>query len=618
MKSLIKIPIPFLFRPEADPAWPAWRRVCYAAWRIALLTLGGAAVGYITLLFAYGTYPSEIFQSYLASAQLLVLNLLPAVWMMWFLYAVVGRLWLAFGIGGGALLALSLGNFFKILFRDDPIYFENLLILREAGRMADSYELFVDKRIALAVFCIAAGTAGLAFAARGVLRGWRKRLALLLVTLAAGGALLGVCLDDARYGALGDFTHLQQWSPNQNYIAHGMLYPFLHSIGDMIDTPPEGYDRADTEALLAQYTDADIPEDRKIDLITVMREAYVDLSAFDIEGLDVSGYDLYHSLQAESYTGKLFTNIFAGGTIDSERCFLTGNYRLRDFRGDTNSYLWYLREQGYTVEGSHPYQRWFYNRYNVNEYLGFEDYRYLENDFERFSGARYMEDSIFYREIYSDFAANKDSGKPYFSFSLNIQSHGPYYTDASLSEKQYLTGDYTQECRNAVDNYMDQIMEGDVELLAMVEKLRGDERPVVLVVFTDHMPWMGDGNEFYREMGIDVESDTMESLRDRYETDYLIWANDAAKELLGHDFTGKGPTITPCYLMNLVFELCGWEGPAFMQAMDDLRETFPVVTTLSVYSVDGEWINYIPEEREELFRTFEYLQYYWRNEFLYD
>ncbi len=608
----------FLFQPDMEQSWQFLKKLCYWAWRAALLTLGGAAVGYITLLFAYGTYPSEIFRSYLASPELLVLNLLPAVWLMWLLYAVFGRLWVAFGIGGTALLALSLGNFFKILFRDDPIYFENLLILREAGLMADSYQVFIDKRIALAVLCVAAGTAVLAFTARGVLRGWKKRGALLLAALAAGALLLGVCLDDARYDSLGNYDYLEQWSPNQNYIAHGMLYPFLHSISDMIDTAPEGYDRADTERLLESYTDADIPEEKKVNLITIMREAYLDFSAFDIEGLDVSGYDLYHSLQAESYTGKLFTNIFAGGTIDTERCFLTGNYQLRDFRGDTNSYLWYLREQGYTVEGSHPYMRWFYNRFNVNGYLGFERYRFLENDYEKLSSARYLEDSVFYSEVYNDFIANKETGKPYFSFSLNIQSHGPYYTDASLGEKEYLTGNYTDGCKNAVDNYMDQIMQGDRELMAMVDKLRGDEEPVILVVFSDHLPWMGDGNEFYKEMGVDIDSDSMESLRARYQTDYLIWANDAAKKLLGSDFVGEGPTIAPCYLMNLVFEQCGWEGPAFMQAMDELREVFPVVSTLSVYAVDGEFVTSIPEERGELFHKFECLQYYWRNEFIYE
>ena len=48
-------------------------------------------------------------------------------------------------------------------------------------------------------------------------------------------------------------------------------------------------------------------------IVGLMREAYVDFSRYGVPGLDVSGYDLYHALEAESYTGDLVTNIFAGG-----------------------------------------------------------------------------------------------------------------------------------------------------------------------------------------------------------------------------------------------------------------------------------------------------------------
>ena len=108
----------------------------------------------------------------------------------------------------------------------------------------------------------------------------------------------------------------------------------------------------------------------------------------------MSGYDLYHQLEAESYTGDLLTNIFAGGTVDSERCFLTGNYQLKNFRAPANSHLWYLRDQGYTVEGSHPYYQWFYNRQNINQYLGFERFRYLEGDYENLTTAYLPEDGV--------------------------------------------------------------------------------------------------------------------------------------------------------------------------------------------------------------------------------
>ena len=609
----------FLFQKEPPTDGPLWQKICYWLWNGAILLGGSAAMGVVTLLFAYGVYPNEVFPAYIENRELLMLNILPVVWFVFFLYAVFGRTWIAFGLGGASALGLTLGNFFKLLFRDDPLYFEDLLILREAGEMAGGYALFIDRRIALAVLCVVAGTAVLFFFARGRIKTLKCRLALLLAALVSGGILLNVCLDTGRYEAVKNYDYLNPWSPTQNYIAHGFLYPFLHSIGEVLDTAPEGYHKRDAQQLLSAYEDTDIPADKKVNLITIMREAYVDFSAFDVAGLDSDCYDSYHDLLDESYSGTLLTNIFAGGTIDTERCFLTGNYSLKNFRGNANSYLWYLRDQGYTVEGSHPYYQWFYNRQNVNSYLGFERYRFFENDFDRLTRAYYPEDKFLFPEIYSDYLAGKESGKPYFSFSLNVQSHGPYETGSYNGEHEYLTGDYTDACKNAVNNYMNAIMDSDKELMALVDKLRADKDPVVLVVFNDHLPWMGDGNEFYREMGInaDVTGNDEASFRTRYQTDYLIWANDAAKKTLGSDFRGVGPTVSPCYLMNLVFDLCGWEGPAFMQAMDDMREVFPVVTTRGFYVVDDTFTDAIPEERRELFDEFLWLNHYWRNEFLY-
>ena len=246
-----------------------------------------------------------------------------------------------------------------------------------------------------------------------------------------------------------------------------------------------------------------------------------------------------------------------------------------------------IEEQGYTVEGSHPYYQWFYNRQNINSYLGFERYRFYEGDYEKLTSAALPEDSVLYQEVYQDFVANKATGKPYFSFNLTVQSHGPYYTDAYYGQYEYLTGDYSDECKNAMNNYMNAIMQGDAALMELVDQLRADEDPVVLLVFSDHMPWMGDSNVL-------------------------------AKAVLGEDFTGEGPTISPCYLMNLVFDLCSWDGPAFMQAMDEMMEVFPVVTTHDCYVVDGVFTDAIPQERQDLFRDFLYLQYYWRSEFLFE
>lgn len=583
-----------------------------------MLLCACACLGVLLLIFAYGHYSWGVFEGYFSSVELVILNVLPVLLLVFLLYALLGRAWLAFLLGGIVTLGLSIGNYYKLLFRDDPLYFEDLLVIREAKTITaqSQYKLFVDKRIVVAVLCLALGTVLLFFLVRGVARGWKRRVPVLAATVLAAALLWPVYQDNGIYNSIENFDYLNRWSSTQNYLSRGFLYPFVHGASQIKESAPEGYSEAEAQVLLSEYEDADIPADKRVSIISYMREAYIDFSQFAIPGLDGSGYDLYHQLESESYSGTLLTNIFGGGTIDSERCFLTGNYLLRNFRSDANSYVWYLRNQGYTTEGSHPYYRWFYNRRNVNSYLGFENYRFREGDYEYLSEQTMTEDSVLLSEVYSDFVRNKSTGKPYFSFNLNIQSHGPYSTTEYDGAVEYLTGDYTDECKNAMNNYMATIMDSDVQLMQLVENLRADPDPVILVLFSDHMPWMGDGNVFYSEMGLNFDMDTEQGFRDYYSTRYLIWANDAAKAVLGNDFTGTGPTISPCYLMNLVFEQCGWEGPAFLQAMDDLREVFPVVTSTGCYVVDGVFTDQIPDERQELFQNFEYLQYDWRTQFI--
>ena len=85
-----------------------------------------------------------------------------------------------------------------------------------------------------------------------------------------------------------------------------------------------------------------------------MLEAFCDFSDLTDAITENDPYADYHALQAESYTGQLFTNIFAGGTINTERCALTGFSRLPNFRSPSWSYARYFADQGYTCTGAHP------------------------------------------------------------------------------------------------------------------------------------------------------------------------------------------------------------------------------------------------------------------------
>lgn len=582
-----------------------------------VLLLMSILCGSSMLWLAIGQYSNLVYLGYIKNIEIFVLNILPIIIFIFILYVIIGKSWISYFLGGVFSYIISLCNYYKLFFRDDPLMFEDVLLTREVTNMVGTYSLFVDKKVVVACLSVVLGTILLYMFFKEEKCYWKKRITIGTAIFIIAFVLCPMYKNNKIYSKCDNYAALNKNSATQNYVAHGFIYPLLYSVFQSNDSAPEGYDEQQVIDMLAEYIDSDIPEDKRVNIIVVMREAYVDFSQYNIDSLDCSGYEWYHQLRQESYSGDLYVNVFAGGTVHTEREFLTGDYMVRDFRGNTDSYVWYFRDQGYTTEGVHPYHQWFYNRRNVNPYLGFQNYRYYENDFETMTDSYYPEDIYFYSEIYKDFVKNKESDSSYFSFNVNVQSHGPYLTTdwfGDWGKKEYLTGDqYSTECKYAMNNYMNVIMDSDKQLEGFIEKLKKEKEPVVFVLFSDHLPWMGDGNAYYEELGIDFSQNSEELNRLQYTTEYLVWANDAAKYILNNNFLGTGPLISPCYLMNIVFGLCSWEGPAHMQMMSEMMEIMPVVSTNSVFVVNDKFCTMIPETYADVYNKFLRFQYYRRS-----
>ena len=201
---------------------------------------------------------------------------------------------------------------------------------------------------------------------------------------------------------------------------------------------------------------------------------------------------------------------------------------------------------------------------------------------------------------------------------MTYQGHGPYSTTENQWKGQTFTdGRYSTETTFIVDNYLASVQDTAQELRKFLDELQSEERPVAVVVYGDHMPWLGDGNSAYTELGVDLDTSTEQGYLNYYGTRYLVWANDAAKAAIGHDFTGEGETFSSCFLMNEVFALLGWEGSAWMQAGNDIRATLPVITSMGRYVEDGHLTDTLSPAGEAALRKFKFLEYYLCETFLY-
>jgi hypothetical protein len=211
-----------------------------------------------------------------------------------------------------------------------------------------------------------------------------------------------------------------------------------------------------------------------------------------------------------------------------------------------------------------------------------------------------------YREAAAD-------GTPVFSFSVTYQNHGPYSTQPAYDAVYLPWRDgYDEADYNIANNYLSGVADTGRQLAKFVDSFRDLQRPVIVVIFGDHNPWWGDNNSTYEMFGISLDRETEEGFYNYYCTPYLIWANDAAKTLLGDSFTGDGGRIGPALLMKRLFTLAGWDGPAYMKALRELETHTTFVNCL--YYLDDGALCRTDGEKPSWLTAFEGIEYYRRHQ----
>ena len=195
-----------------------------------------------------------------------------------------------------------------------------------------------------------------------------------------------------------------------------------------------------------------------------------------------------------------------------------------------------------------------------------------------------------------------------FSFSVTYQNHGPYES-AGFDGEPWVTC-LDPESNNIFNHYLRGIEKTLAAVTDTVQKLEQMEEPVVLVLFGDHKPWAGNGNSAYRAAGVSFEMNALEGFENYYGTPYLIWANSAAKDTLGRDFTGDGGDFSPCFLMAEVFDVCGWEGSGFMQLQRAVREITPLLHVQGLYLPDGQLTDTLSTTQQEAVDAYRWAEYY--------
>ena len=592
---------------------------------ILALLIWSAGLGLVSLYFAAADYGDELFISYFENSMLWLYNMLPVLMLVTVLFLATNRAWLSMLISGGAVLSLTAVNYLKLVLRSDPLLASDIMYISEAANIGSGYDMALPV-LMLRIFAAALALVILAaFFLRGRFSGryaFQRRMIFLFVSVLC---CISLCTDIYQNSSLYASTvnldvklkdrELSKWSGTDLYVSRGFIYPLIHSGFTYSEKRPEGYAKTAVIHELEKYGYDDIPEDKKVSVISVMLEAFSDLSRLYSIPAEADPYELWHALQQEGVSGNLVTNIFAGGTIDTERGFITGTTEHYDYRKAAGSYARYFSQQGYYTEFCHPGLPWFYNRINVTRYLGFDNGFFLDNRYTPVREDWPINDYLFFPDLISLFERHTNQGKPYFNFSVTYQNHGPYNDSTLYGGKEFISNTgFSHSSYYIINNYFNGIANTSEVIYDFVGHFRTSEKPVILVFFGDHKPWLGDNNSVYLELGMDIFLDSNEGFYNYFTTPYLIWANDSAKAVLGDSFTGYGGDMSPCFLMSEVFKRAGWAGDEFMKASLELRETIDIVHADGNRRENGELVPVLSDKGRELLLKFKNLQYYRKND----
>jgi len=225
----------FLFQKESSS-----HKGLFWLWNWLFILIAGAGIGFLSLLLAFGHYRWEIFSGYFIHPQIALLNLLPVMLLMVLLYCFIGRAWIAFLGTAVPILAASIGNYFKLLCRDDPFLFADVTAISTALKVSVNYDISLDARLAFCIACVLVGALFLAFFVRGRIKP-RFRLIGAAALLISIWPLSRIYLSDDIYtNKTQNYEYANQWSATQVYITRGFVYPFIHSIPEAFPEKPEG------------------------------------------------------------------------------------------------------------------------------------------------------------------------------------------------------------------------------------------------------------------------------------------------------------------------------------------------------------------------------------------
>lgn len=573
-----------------------------------------------------------------AQPLLIVLNALPIGLLVVTFTCLFRNVFFSAALVNFGVCVLSIANRIKLEVRDEPVFPRDFALLKEVGSAMSSYEIqYPMGTIAVVLLTtLALVVLGLFIGCRPFplarLRGWLGRLlgaagsmgilVALLLTVYASNDLYNSFRVSNAYYIPSVFNEL------------GFPYCFCHQFTTYPIDRPEGFDKA---AAAAWETGDQPGQGEDVHLIMVMNEAFSDLTddpAFTYTEENDPLPNL-HALQSDPHavSGHVVVPGFAGGTANTEFDVLTGmqtnalsastTSSFRVVNRDLDSVLRVFASDGYHTSFFHPGDDWFYNRENVYDWLGAEETVFADEMENLAYKGRWVTDDYMAGFIEEKFEEAVAQGELLCNYTTTIQNHMSYTADKYGEGYVYppveTDAQLTDDVHTMLEVYIEGARDADAMLGRLVDYFSQTDEPVVLAFWGDHLPYLGDNQLAYAQLGSEValSEDDRESALCSYETPYVIWANDAAAQVLDWESAverldlPETNRLSASFLGAALLELTGrGEESPWFSFLNQLRRELPVVQKKTYMTMDGTIPPLLTSAQQEMIDQWRQWSYY--------
>lgn len=417
------------------------------------------------------------------------------------LYALSKRKWVFLVIQALLMGLMYIGNAIKISFFGGPIMPDDVFALRSLLLILEGWRFFA------AAIPLAAIASLILY--NFTMRHWSSYLAsFCLIVL----GMTVVYQPETIVNPIDKYTGHSVWDQRSNYLWHGATLYSLQEVArnfSLSDTAPD-IDEAQeaAETLLSAWPRSQEPEKPVItprNIHLVLLESFWDPSALKKAGYKENPLSPeFRKLWKSAGNSKALAPVFGGYTANSEFEVLCGFPVVKDNVKFERQLLnkvpclpHLLADQGYRTIASHPNVPVFWNRVNAYERMGFQTYWSLQDFVQDDMNREFMADATLYRQVLEKISPILESRQPILNYIVTYFGHWKYPLSESRPSKIKSPSPVEE-----VTTYANTVYYKSRELMDFIKTLEKRDPDGIIVVFGDHLPFLGEHFAGYVDSGI--------------------------------------------------------------------------------------------------------------------